>query len=265
MADEFPTISAATVLLLRDGPRGVEVFMVVRHHQIDFASGALVFPGGKIDPADRDDALRSCCADDGALADDERALRVAAIREVFEESGVLLARSRGDRAPMDPRRVPGLTAYWRPMLLEQKLGMAALCERENLELATDALMPFAHWITPRARPKRFDTHFFLAGLPAGQEPVHDGVESVASGWYDPAETIRAADAGSRAVVFPTRMNLAKLARAPTSAQALARARDERVVTVCPEMLERDGKRFLRIPSEAGYGVSEVEVSAYRTT
>lgn len=264
MADEAQPVSAATVLLLRDGARGVEVFMVVRNKQIDFASGALVFPGGKIDLADRDEALRACCTDGAALADEARALRVAAIREVFEESGVLLARSRGDRAPVDPRRVAGLATYWRPMLLEQKLGMAALCERENLELATDALMPFAHWITPKVRARRFDTHFFLAGLPVGQEPAHDGVESVASGWYDPAETIRAADAGSRAVVFPTRMNLAKLARAQTSAHALARARDERIVTVCPEMLERDGKKFLRIPFEAGYGVSEVDVSAYRT-
>jgi 8-oxo-dGTP pyrophosphatase MutT (NUDIX family) len=230
---------AATVLLVRDRPAGLEVFMVERHHQIDFATGALVFPGGKVDPADADPRLRARCGE--SLASDEvaRMLRVAAIRETFEECGVLLARARGGER-----------------LVESKASgetFAERVEREDLLLATDCLVPFAHWITPAIVPKRFDTHFFLAAAPEHQLAVHDGHESVDSVWISPEAALAEAEAGRRTVIFPTLMNLVRLAQSRNVAGALAAARRQPVVTVQPALTRRaDGKPELQIPAEAGY-------------
>ena len=225
---------AATVLLVRDGASGLEVFMVERHHQIDFATGALVFPGGKVDDADADPRLRACCTGAEELDDAALALRVAAIRETFEECGVMLAHGLA--------RVPAAES-----------DFTALVLREKLALACDALLPFAHWITPEVVPKRFDTHFFLAAAPADQLALHDGSESVDSVWIAPAAALGEAEAGRRTIIFPTLMNLAKLAEARDVADAFARARARPVVTVQPTLaVGASGKRELRIPVEAGY-------------
>jgi len=225
---------AATVLLVRDGASGLEVFMVERHHQIDFATGALVFPGGKVDDADLDPRLRARCAGAAGLDDAALALRVAAIRETFEECGVLLAHGL-TRAPAADRDFTGLVL------------------REGLALACDRLVPFAHWITPAVVPKRFDTHFFLAVAPADQLALHDGRESVDSLWIAPAAALAEAEAGRRTIIFPTLMNLARLAQARSVADAFARAAAQPVVTVQPALaVGRSGKRELRILAEAGY-------------
>ncbi len=163
---------AATVILLRDGPAGVEVFMVVRHRQIEFASGALVFPGGRVDPGDHALAEGSRSGPDRkagpvGLDADHLALRVAGIREMFEECGVLLAHPRGTTGLIDAGRLRRIST---------RADFATTLGAEDLVLATELLTPFAHWITPPAMPKRFDTHFFLASAPADQLAVHDGSE-----------------------------------------------------------------------------------------
>jgi 8-oxo-dGTP pyrophosphatase MutT (NUDIX family) len=243
VADEKPAPRlAATVLLVRDGAHGLEVFMVERHHQIDFATGALVFPGGKVDPGDADSRLAERCGD--ALARDEaaRTLRIAAIRETFEECGVLLARPRGAKELVPATRLPKLEGEF-----------PALVAREDLFLACDLLVPFAHWITPSMVPKRFDTHFYLAAAPADQLALHDGRESVDSVWIAPQAALDAAEAGRRTIIFPTLMNLARLAQAKNVADALARARSAPIVTVQPALVRgADGKPSLSIPPEAGY-------------
>lgn len=216
---------AATILLLRDGAEGLEVFMVVRNRAIDFAGGALVFPGGRVEAAD------------ATLGEP---FRIAAIREAFEESGILLARRGGE---------------W---LAEHSLprdgDFHALLAEHALVPAVDALVPYAHWITPADMPKRFDTHFFLAEAPAQQIALHDGGEAVESVWISPGRALAEAEAGVRVLVFATKLNLVKLARFRSVAEALAGAGP--VVTVCPEPFERDGQTWLRIPAEAGYGQSE---------
>ncbi|MGD8833121.1 MAG: MBL fold metallo-hydrolase, partial [Pseudomonadales bacterium] len=182
MNDKTPAepVPAATILMLRDSPAGLEVFMVVRHHQIDFASGALVFPGGKADPADFDPDLDPHL--DGALTDpDMRAIQVASIREAFEECGVLLARPEGSQALIGAERLATLEAY-RDRLHKGELTILEFLRTESLRLACDELVHFAHWITPPMVPKRFDTHFFLAAAPADHLAVHDGHESVDSVW-----------------------------------------------------------------------------------
>jgi len=225
---------AATVLLVRDRPAGLEVFMVERHHQIDFATGALVFPGGKVDDADTDPRLRARCAGAEALDDAALALRVAAIRETFEECGVLLAHGLARAPAADP-------------------DFTGLVLRESLALACDRLVPFAHWITPEVVPKRFDTYFFLAAAPADQLALHDGRESVDSLWIAPAAALGEAEAGRRTIIYPTLMNLARLAQARDVADAFARAAAQPVVTVQPALaVGAGGKRELRIPADAGY-------------
>lgn len=230
---------AATVLLVRDRPTGLEVFMVERHHQIDFATGALVFPGGKVDPADADPRLRARCGESLAGDDDARALRVAAIRETFEECGVLLARERGG-AELFARGVAGA-------------DFAALVESEDLLLACDRLVPFAHWITPAVVPKRFDTHFFIAAAPQDQLALHDGHESVDSLWISPQAALGEAETGRRTIIYPTLMNLVRLAESRDVADALERAKKQPIVTVQPALVRgADGRSELAIPADAGY-------------
>ena len=240
MSDARPSPRlAATVLLVRDRPAGLEVFMVERHHQIDFATGALVFPGGKVDPADAGPSLRARCGESLARDDDARALRVAAIRETFEECGVLLARARGS-AELYARALVGA-------------DFAALVEREDLLLACDCLVPFAHWITPALVPKRFDTHFFLAAAPEDQLALHDGHESVDSVWITPQAALGEAETGRRTIIYPTLMNLVRLAESRDVADALERAKKLPIVTVQPALARgADGKNQLVIPADAGY-------------
>ena len=246
-----PPRPASTVLLLRDSAEGMEVFMVVRHHQIDFASGALVFPGGSLDKEDNEiaaDPLR-CVAAEG-VDQAGRAFRVAAIRETFEECGVLLARPRGSKALVDAARVDAIAKNAKDKTFGQ------LIAEEDLELALDLLVPFAHWITPTALPKRFDTHFFVAAAPADQLALHDGHESVDSVWINPARALEEAKTGKYTIIFATRLNVEMLGRQNDVASALEAARSRKIVTVQPEALKKDdgSKGFiLKIPLEAGYG------------
>jgi 8-oxo-dGTP pyrophosphatase MutT (NUDIX family) len=252
-------VPAATVMLLRDGPDGLEVFMMVRHHQIDFASGALVFPGGKLDKGDFAPGLRQRASVADGLDDQAFALRVGVIREAFEECGVLFARDERGRM-VDQGRFAALAPY-RAALVEGKLDIGGFLTAERLTLAMEDLVYYAHWITPDGMPKRFDTHFFLAPVPPGHDAVHDGSESVDSAWIRPLQAVAEAEAGTRTMVFPTRLNLKKLGQHHTVAAAMAAARAGSVVTVLPKVARYPDRRVLVIPAEAGYGGSEFTVMA----
>ena len=247
---------ASTVLLLRDRAGGIEVLMVTRNVASDFASGALVFPGGRVDAADDDAATLACCrgvpgADAAAMA-----FRVAAVRETFEEAHVLLARPKGAERLLAATEVGALETS-----LGSRLGrppaFADIVAAGGIELATDLLLPFAHWITPVGPPKRFDTHFFLAPTPLDQVAAHDGREAVETIWIAPQRAIDESEARRVTLVFATRMNLQKLARSRSVADALAAARADTIVTVCPELVESPEGKLLRIPAAAGYGITEV--------
>ncbi|HEY5090220.1 MAG TPA: NUDIX hydrolase [Polyangia bacterium] len=244
MSTPAPARPAATIMLLRDGPDGMEVFMVVRHHRIDFASGALVFPGGRVESDDRAIADGTRGGRTPGLDGDTLALRVAGIREAFEECGVLLARPRGARGLIDAARLTSVPPG---------ADFAALLDSEDLELATDLLTPFAHWITPPTMPKRFDTHFFLVPAPSDHLAVHDGAESVDSVWVTPERALAEAAEGRWKLVFPTRLNLRKLARWTNSAAAIEAASAAPIVTVMPEATRTPNGRLMHIPEAAGYG------------
>jgi 8-oxo-dGTP pyrophosphatase MutT (NUDIX family) len=254
MPSEAIARPAATILLLRDGPEGIEVFMVVRHHQIDFASGALVFPGGRVEDADH--ALAATLEPRLAIDPPTLPFRVAAIRETFEECGVLLARKRGSAEVIGADVLQRLERF-RTALDGGTVGLDEVLAAEDLEPATDLLMHFAHWITPANQPKRYDTQFFLARAPAAHLAVHDGHEAVESIWIRPADALAGTEAGRFKLVFATAKNLEKLARSGTVAEAMDRARASLVVTVQPKPIRAEGtRRVLLIPAEADYGGSE---------
>lgn len=253
---------AACVLLLRDGDDGMQVFMVVRHHQIDFASGALVFPGGSIDPGDREIAANPALfPPQPGLSAVDAALRVGALRETFEECGVLLARERGEGSLISAMRLRAIEQAWRVAMTAGEKSFADILTVEDLVLAPDALVAFAHWITPENMAKRFDTHFFLAVAPPDQVAVHDGEEAVDSVWISPRRAVMDTEAGIYKLVFPTQKNLEKLGRHATAAAAIAAARVAKIVTVQPVFEKSEaGVRFLRLPLEADYGGDLFEVT-----
>jgi len=250
---------AATAVVLRDGRAGIEAFMVVRHRAIAFASGALVFPGGKVDAQDGDAAWAELAP--ARLPAEQRALRVAAAREAFEEAGLMLARRRDSPALLTAEDAHRLDRY-RKSLIRGETTFYALLRGEGLTLASELMIPFAHWITPEGLPKRFDTHFFLVAAPVGQRGAHDGSESVDGLWIAPRQALQDAAAGRRTLVFATELNLKKLARHATVAEAVAATAATPIVTVMPKVIARTATtRTLQIPAAAGYGVSEVVVAA----
>jgi len=254
---------ASTILLLRDGAGGeIEVFMMVRHYEIDFNSGALVFPGGSVDKGDEEIIARPELYS-GSEGLDSAALsfRIAAIRETFEESGILLARPKGSKALIDPKRASEVEALSRADLCESKTSFLTVLADNGLVLALDELVPYAHWITPEGMPKRFDTWFFLAAAPPEQAGAHDGKESTDSIWVSPREALAGGESGRFKLPFPTTRNLIKLGKQPSVRAALEDSRGRPVVAVMPVMTKLNGGRQLRIPREAGYDGDVFEVGS----
>ena len=217
---------AATVLLLRDGDAGVEVLLLKRTASAVFSPSAHVFPGGAVDAADRSDRIASCCGafDDHAasaalgLSDGGLAYYVAAVRECFEEAGVLLARDRRTRGAfaMPHDRFVGE----RGRVHRDATALADLCEREGLELAVDELLPFGHWITPKGGPRRFDTRFFITRAPVDQEAMHDEHETTESGWHRPGDVLAAHRRGQLELILPTQRTLEAIAEGVDVAKVL---------------------------------------------
>ena len=271
MAEVVKPRPASTILLLRDAAarkvdgksrNEIEVFMMVRHYEIDFNSGALVFPGGSVDKGDNDIIANPSLYSGGDGMDaGELSFRIAAIRETFEESGILLARRHGSDALVPAQLADELAAEHRVALNEGKVSFAEVLSSAKLTLALDTLVPYAHWITPVGMPKRFDTHFFMAVAPADQVGSHDGHESVDSVWVSPQEALDGAKSGRFTVIFPTERNLYKLARQSTAEAALHAARSNPVVTVLPIVTRGETSRQLRIPVEADYGGEVFEFRA----
>jgi 8-oxo-dGTP pyrophosphatase MutT (NUDIX family) len=261
---------ASTILLLRDSVASVdgashaeiEVFMMVRHYQIDFNSGALVFPGGSVDEGDREIIASGDLFTGGEGLDaDALSFRIAAIRETFEESGILLARAKGSAALIDAQRASTIEAAHRSDLCEGKISFLKVLSDNELVLALDELIPYAHWITPEGMPKRFDTWFFLAAAPPEQLGTHDGKESTDSIWVSPREALQGGESGRFKLPFPTTRNLIKLGKQADVKAALDAARGQSIVTVMPVMTTLNGGRQLRIPAEAGYDGELFEVGA----
>lgn len=242
---------AATILMLRDAP-ALEVLMIARADYVGFAGGALVFPGGKVEPCDADPAWRDHAR---GLSDEPfiAAGQVAAIREAFEESGLLLAYGT-DGALVDDE----VAAALNPARVEVERDDSKFREviaEEGLTLATDLLQLFAHWTPPLRVHKRYDTLFFIARAPERQSVREDGYEATEAFWTTAAAALEARLSGARKVMFPTAANLALLGLATTVDDAFARARARPVRRITPELQTADGEAFLVIPADLGYPVT----------
>jgi 8-oxo-dGTP pyrophosphatase MutT (NUDIX family) len=255
---------ASTILLLRDSAerQEIEVFMMVRHYEIDFNSGALVFPGGSVDKGDKEIIANPDLYSGGDGLDEATlSFRIAAIRETFEESGILLARPKGANAMVDAKRASEIEAAHRADLCDGKTSFLNVLTDNGMVLALDALVPYAHWITPEGMPKRFDTWFFLAAAPPEQVGAHDGKESTDSIWVSPREALEGGETGRFKLPFPTTRNLIKLGKQASVQAALDDSRGKPIVTVTPVMTRTNSGRQLRIPIEAGYDGDVFEVGS----
>jgi 8-oxo-dGTP pyrophosphatase MutT (NUDIX family) len=248
---------AATVVVLRDSPAGPDVFMVRRHEGTAFMGGAHVFPGGRVDAADRDgdamwcDGVQHAAAQLPALAPaDAIAFHVAAARELFEEAGVLLARAPGGAfvslaAAEDQSRLKAA----RSAVHGGSETLRALVEREGLHLALDTLILFAHWVTPPIDSRQFDTRFFMTRVPPNQTPAHDDRETTHGAWVRPADAIAQAMAGDIVLPPPTWTTLRELEGFASVDAALAWAKPRRIVRRMPLAYEENGRRLLVLPGD----------------
>ena len=192
----------------------------------------------------------------GAEADtDMRAAQVSAIREAFEECGILLAREAGSDDFISGERLAELQSAREP-INKGDIALLDFLRDEKLELACDTLTHFAHWITPPMMPKRFDTHFYLAIPPADHIAVHDGYESVDSVWIDPAEAIAGAENGKYTIIFPTLRNIESWRLGPCQKPRLKQRKLPLPIPVLPWTEKREDGQYLCIPVEAGYAISE---------
>jgi 8-oxo-dGTP pyrophosphatase MutT (NUDIX family) len=228
---------AATVMLVRDDP-DLEVFMLRRNLNADWVGGAYVFPGGAVDEGDRAPAVLARCRDRSdadactrlGVATAGLGFWVAAVRETFEEAGVLLARTAATGAPVDPSSA--ILETLRDDLNQGRLTFEAFLEAEDLVVDVGALHYFSHWITPEGNHRRYDTRFFVAAAPDGHAYLHDDAETVASIWIRPADALAAGDRGELDLIFPTRKSLESLGRFDHAAElldAVSRAEPPRVV------------------------------------
>ncbi|MFD2091618.1 NUDIX hydrolase [Blastococcus deserti] len=247
---------AATVLLLRDGRQGLEVYLLRRTKGMPFAGGMTAYPGGGVDPRDGDTDIAWAGPAPERWAEafgcDERTARelvCAAVRETFEEAGVLLAGT--DDGSGAAGVVPDVSGDdWeeqRQALLSRELSLAELLAGRGLALRSDLLRPFAHWITPPVEPRRYDTKFFVAALPVGQEARHVSGEADEAAWLTPAAALAELATGARPMLPPTSHTLGQLAAFPDVAAALAGSPPEPLHAISPTFEQTPDGRWAVLP------------------
>lgn len=261
---------AATVILLRDRTEGpFDVFLMRRRQSQDFMGGAHVFPGGRLDETDEDPGLADylggfCAADARRLLQEPDlpeatalGLFLAAIRETFEEAGVLLARCATGQ-PVD-LAAPGAAerfASYRLELHERRTTLTDLARREGILYAADLLIPYSHWITPATEPRRFDTRFFLARLPERQAAVHDRMELTESCWMTTGSALADQEAGRIALMPPSLKTIEELHAFSCIEPLFASARSQRIHTILPEAFWTADSFGVRLPNDSEYTLDE---------
>jgi 8-oxo-dGTP pyrophosphatase MutT (NUDIX family) len=242
-------IPAATLILMRPTRGGSpEILIMERTSDMAFAAGALVFPGGRIDPGDHEAAA-------SLRGGGEAAAKLAAIRETIEETGLVPA--------VTPAANPGAARALREGL-SRGGALPALLAENGLEIGLDALTPFARWCPNFRETRRFDTHFFLAEAPAdASEPDVATGEGARAFWATAADVLAEVDAGRAHVIFPTRRNLERLARFASIEEARADAARHPVRKITPWVEERNGQRLVCIPEDAGYPVTSEPLETAR--
>jgi 8-oxo-dGTP pyrophosphatase MutT (NUDIX family) len=261
--DSAHPIDSATVIVLRDAGPACEVLLVKRHAQSRAFGGAHVFPGGVVDTADAARGLHTASArvsreaaaarlgesSEGAAA---LAFWIAAIRELFEEAGILLAEIDGIPPALGDPAVRARFHGHRTALLAGHLTFADLVARERLELATDTLEYWSRWITPVTAPRRYDARFFIARVPSGQEPMHDDRETVATVWLTPSAALAQARARRMVLAPPTVRTLEDLATLGSVSAIFASAAGRVITPILPKTVEIGGRVAVLYPGDADY-------------
>jgi len=258
---------AATVILLRDnGPYGFEVFLLQRHEKSSFMGGNFVYPGGRVDEEDGSLEIRSSSKGitseeaqrilGGTVSPEEGlAYWIAAIRELFEEAGVLLAYDqKGNLLPLKDRGEQEKFSNYRGLLQQAGIGIAELAKKENLSFALDQLRYYAHWITPEARSERFDTYFFLARYPSGQEATHDQKETTAGIWIAPREALDDNLRGGAVLSPPTLKTLEDLSRFKTIDEIFTSLKNIKIQAILPVLTKISSGPMIIFPWDPEYEI-----------
>jgi 8-oxo-dGTP pyrophosphatase MutT (NUDIX family) len=259
--------NAATVILLRDKkPEGFEVFLLKRHEKSTFMGGNFVYPGGRVD---RDDgSLEICSFSKGVTFDEAQKILggtfspeesfahwIAAIRELFEEAGVLLAYDqKGNLFQTKNQDDRENFLYYRGSLQKRELGICDIAQKEGLLFALDQLKYYAHWITPEARSERFDTRFFLARYPSGQEATHDQRETTVGVWMTPRRALEENFKGEIALSPPTLKTLEDLSRFKTIDEVFNSLKREDIKLILPILTKISSGPLIIFPWDPEYGL-----------
>ncbi len=247
--ESVPVRDAATVMLLRDGDMGLEVCMLQRNLNSDFVGGAYVFPGGGVDAEDaQPDAIAVCAGRTDANASQLVGVEqgglsfwIAAVRESFEEAGVLLASHPDGRVvSFADDAVAERFAAHRVEVDSGRRRLAAICSDESLELTVGDMHYFSRWVTPLGAPRRYDTRFFVAAAPDEQVALHDDHEVIGTRWLTPRSALEDQEAGRMAMIFPTVRTMVALARFSTASEALDHAAAQGSVDAIVPMLRDEG-------------------------
>lgn len=241
--------TSATILLIQE-TNALEVLMLKRYQGDDILSGAMMFPGGKLETHDEIDDWADIVKGWGAVPKVERGLRIAAIREAFEETGILLGQNAGHTTS------EAETLSIRKAIEAGELNFYDYVRQEKIELNLEALTLFSRWQTPPTLGRRFDTFFYLAAAPKGQVAVADGREAVKTEWIAPQQALSLAAKKQRKMLFPTRMNLKMLGQANGFEAAVSHAKNREVHKVEPKIEHRGDKRYLILDAKFGYGQIE---------
>lgn len=264
MAEILSPRPAATVITLRDAPKGYEILMLQRNLNSDFVGGAYVFPGGAVDADDAGASAQRLALGQSDVSASSRlglergglAYYIACLRELFEEAGLLLACDR-ESVPvhfLDDETIRRMARHRREVN-SGTLGFVAMMEREDLRLDLRGLEYVAHWITPVGPPRRFDTRFFVALAPERQVATHDSGETVADKWIRPRDALDARRRGELDMILPTVRNLEDLADFTTSQQVLDYARSlTDIPCVEPRIVTDEGVVSILMPDDEGYDV-----------
>ena len=260
-ADSNATLTprpAATVALVREAGDDFEVLMVQRNLESVFVAGAYVFPGGAVDAADHGAEMQALCRgvnDESAsrslnLPSGGLAYLVAAIRECFEECGLLLAYAADDElVELDAAPVAQRYADYRNAIYDSEESFFGMCSRERLRLAADRLTYFGHWITPAGAPRRYDTRFFFALAPRRQQPLHDERETIAHAWLTPRQALERHRSGAIKMRGPTVKTLEMFARAGGLGKLIESLRAPREIPTIRPVYTRNG---WLVPGDPGY-------------
>lgn len=258
MSEVMP-VPASTVVLVRDSSGGPEVLLLQRNLQSGFMPGMYLFPGGAVDEADGSaEAVALCMGLDDAAASSVLGLArgglaywVAAIREAFEEAGVLFAcDARGDAVLLAPNINAEHFLAHRRALNAGAGDFLGMLRTEGLALPVDRLTFFSQWITPVGAPRRYDTRFFIARAPEGQDALHDNVETIAYAWMHPGAALEGYRRGKLKMRTPTWKTLERLAEFRSADQLIDALRRERPGPALLPRIDRAGRRLL--PGDPGY-------------